>query len=124
MDRLDLIAATGADALAMECSMKGYTNDMATAVQQIGQRLTLFANIDPVNVIQNGSDAALEAEIRRQAAAGGRARGFVIAAASPITPATPVERMRQFIELGAQIAVSAPAARQGGARETNDGRTQ
>jgi uroporphyrinogen-III decarboxylase len=86
-------AATGADALNMECSMKGFVNDLGEAARRIGDRMTLFSNIDPVAVLQNGTDADLEKEIRRQVAAGRAARGFILSTASPITPSTPLARV-------------------------------
>lgn len=105
MDRLELIAATGADGFCYEASMKGYVNDTAEIARRIGDRMTLFSNIDPVAVLQNGSDAELEAEIRRQVGAGRAARGLVISTASPITPATPLARVQRFLDLGRQIGV-------------------
>jgi len=99
-DRIEQIASTGADALAMEASMKGYVNDIGEAAQKIGQRISLFANVDPVGVLQGGTDAELEGEVRRQALAAKKARGFVMSTGSPITPATPLGRVRRFIELG------------------------
>ena len=101
-DRLEHIASTGADALAMEASMKGYVNDISEAAEKIGQRISLFGNVDPVGVLQAGTDAELEGEVRRQALAGKKARGFVMSTGSPITPATPLRRVRRFIELGRQ----------------------
>ena len=70
MDRLDQIASIGADALSVECSMKGYVNDIDAIARRIGNRLSLFANIDPVGVLEQGSDATLEHEIERQAPRG------------------------------------------------------
>jgi hypothetical protein len=98
-DRLDAIAGTGADGLACETSMKGYVNDIGRFAEGIGGRITLFGNIDPVGVLQDAGDAELEAEVLRQIAAGGRARGFISCTGSPITPATPASRVRRFIEL-------------------------
>jgi uroporphyrinogen-III decarboxylase len=106
MDRLELIASTGADGLLPEASMKGFVNDTAEITRRIGDRMTLFSNIDPVAVLQDGTDAALDAEIRRQVAAGRAARGFILSTASPITPATPLARVRRFLELGRAAAVS------------------
>lgn len=100
MDRLDLIAETGADALQMETSMKGYTNDIAATAQRIGGRMTLCGNIDPIGVLQHGTDAELAAEVARQAQAGRLARGFILSTGSPLTPATPLSRVRRFLELG------------------------
>ena len=103
MDRLDQIASLGADGLSVECSMKGYVNDIDAMARRIGDRVSLFANIDPVGVIEQGSDAVLEREIARQVRAGRQARGFLVSPASPITPATRLERVRQFIEVARTV---------------------
>jgi uroporphyrinogen decarboxylase len=102
-DRLDLIAETGADGLLMETSMKNYVNDIATTAEKIGERMTLFGNIDPVGILQNGTDEELEAEIGRQIEAGRKARGFILCTGSPITPSTPLSRVRKYIELGRKL---------------------
>ncbi|NLO72766.1 MAG: hypothetical protein GX100_01480 [candidate division WS1 bacterium] len=99
-DRLEQIVATGAEGLSYEASMKGYVNDTADIAERIGDRMTLFSNIDPVRVIQNGSDRELEAEITRQAEGGRRARGFILSTASPLTPSTPLHRVQHFLALG------------------------
>ena len=103
MDRLDLIAATGADALQAECAMKGYTNDIHEIAETIGDRTTLFANIDPYWCLEKGTDEQLEAEIRRQVSAGRKAKGFILAPASPITPGTSLGRVQKFIKLCHEI---------------------
>jgi uroporphyrinogen-III decarboxylase len=111
-DRLDQIASTGADALSVETSMKGYVNDIAEIAARVGDRLTLFGNIDPVGVLERGSEAELEAEIIRQVVAGRECgRGFIICTGSPITPGTSLSRVQRFIEL----------AHTHGAREVADG---
>lgn len=102
-DRLDQIASLGADGLSMETSMKGYTNDIEEIARRIGRRVSLFGNIDPVGVLQSAPDRELEAEMRRQARARDHARGFIHCTGSPITPFTPLSRVRRFIELGRQI---------------------
>jgi uroporphyrinogen-III decarboxylase len=101
-DRLEQIASLGADGLLVETSMKGYTNDIGQIVGAIGDRVTLFGNIDPVGCFQDGSPLQVEAEIKRQVRAGRSGRGFIISPASPITPATPLERVRRFIELAVE----------------------
>jgi uroporphyrinogen-III decarboxylase len=107
-DRLEQIASLDADALSFETSMKGYVNDVAEIARRIGGRLALFGNLDPVGILQNGTDGELEKEIARQAAAGRHARGFVICTGSPITPSTPVARVRRFIELAHQYGKAIP----------------
>ena len=49
--------------------MSGYHNDIEAIVDAVGDRLTLFANIHPVEVIQEPDDAS--AEVARQATADG-----------------------------------------------------
>ncbi|NIQ99326.1 MAG: hypothetical protein GTN78_03885 [Gemmatimonadales bacterium] len=66
----------------------------------MGGRITLLGNIDPVGVLERGSDHDLEAEVARQVRAGRRARGFLVSTGSPITPKTPLSRVQRFIELG------------------------
>jgi uroporphyrinogen decarboxylase len=108
-DRLEQIAALGADGLLFECSMKAYVNDVAEFAERVGDRLTLFGNLDPIGVLQNGTDGQLEAEIRRQIAAGRRARGFIMSTASPITPFTPLARVQRFIEQSRRLGTAGAA---------------
>lgn len=98
MDRLDLIAETGADAVLVECSMKGYTNDIAAIAERLGGRMSLFGNIDPVWCLERGAEESLRAEIARQLEAGKRARGFLLSTGSPITPTVPLSRVLRYLE--------------------------
>lgn len=99
-DRLEQIASIGADGLLFETSMKGYTNDLGQIAEQIGGRVSLFGNLDPIGVLQDGTDAEVQAGIQQQIAAGRKARGFILSTASPITPNTPLRRVQQFIAWG------------------------
>lgn len=99
-DRLDQIASIGADGLSVETSMKGYVNDLGEIARHIGRRVTLFGNLDPVRTLERASDEDLEHEMRQLAEAGRSARGFIMCTGSPITPGTPLARVRRFIELG------------------------
>jgi uroporphyrinogen-III decarboxylase len=103
-DRLDQIVSVGADGLLFECSMKGYVNDVAEIARRIGDRVTLFGNLDPVGILQDGSEAQFDHEIRRQVDAGRRARGFIMSTSSPITPSTPLARVQRFIEHSRRIS--------------------
>ncbi|HGJ63934.1 TPA: hypothetical protein ENS27_00930, partial [bacterium] len=98
-DRLEQIASIGADGLSMETSMKNYINDIDYIAEKIGNHVTLFGNIDPVGILQNGADEELEAEITRQAKAGKKCRGFIMCSGSPITPFTSLERVQKFIKI-------------------------
>jgi len=99
-DRLEQIASIGADGLSMETSMKNYVNDIDEIAKKIGSRITLFGNIDPVGILQNGTDTELELEIARQSMAGRKCQGFIMCTGSPITPSTSPARVQKFIELG------------------------
>ena len=99
-DRLEQIASLGAEGLSVECSMKGYVNDIAEIAAAVGDRVSLFGNVDPVGVLQDGNDGLLCREVERQVAAGRQARGFVLCTGSPITPRTPLRRVQRFLELG------------------------
>jgi uroporphyrinogen-III decarboxylase len=102
-DRLEQIVSTGADGLSVETTMKNYVNDIQDISRKIGGRISLFGNIDPVGVLQKGSDQELKLEIQRQAQAAQTARGFIMCTGSPITPATPLARVRLFIDLARKI---------------------
>jgi uroporphyrinogen-III decarboxylase len=105
MDRLDQIASIGADAMICEASMKGFRNDIGAIASQVGSAMTLFGNIDPIAVLQNGSDSELDAEMRRQAIACETARGFIMSTGSPITPSTPLERVQRFLREGSRAGL-------------------
>jgi uroporphyrinogen-III decarboxylase len=96
-DRLEQIASTGADGLIVETSMKGFVNDIGDAVARIGDRVTMFGNMDPI-LLDKGSDREVDAEIERQLDAGRKGRGFVMSTGSPITPETPLSRVRHYLE--------------------------
>ena len=100
MDRLEQIASSKADGLLVEATMKSYTNDINKIAETIGQKISLFGNIDPIGVLQNGSDEDLKREIQRQAQAGKKCRGFIMSTGSPITPSTPLSRVQKFLEIG------------------------
>jgi len=102
MYRLEQIASTGADGLAPEAGMKNYTNDIDEIAAAIGDRISLFGNINPYDTIERASDDDLAAEVARQAAAGRKARGFIMCTGSPITPGTPLARVRRFIKLAGE----------------------
>ena len=111
--KLQLLLQTGADALALEESKKGFTIEISDVAAEIGGSMSLLGNLDSIAVLQNGSDEELETEVRRQLDAGrdllggdAGARRFVAALGSPVTPATPVARVRQFCDLVRESALA------------------
>ena len=99
-DRWDMLMDTGADALALEESKKHFVVDIADVTDRVGGRMALFGNIDAIGLMERSSDAEHEAEIARQAEAGIRnRRRFVMCVGSPITPRTPLKRVRDYCDL-------------------------
>ena len=100
----DLLLDAGADALALEESKKGFTIDIDDVVERVGGRCAVFGNLDAVGVLQDGSEADLRAEIERQLAAGRRhGRRFVMSLGSPVTPGTPLSRVRRYGDLAGEL---------------------
>ncbi|MEK7475765.1 MAG: uroporphyrinogen decarboxylase family protein [Candidatus Coatesbacteria bacterium] len=101
-DRLDLVAATGADVVGVEASMKGYVNDLPDIARKLGNRVAVLGNVDPLGTLEQGTGSELEAEVRRQAGAREFARGYLASTGSPITPRTTLGRVREFLEVAAK----------------------
>ena len=99
-DRVEQILSTGVDLLVMEASMKGFVNDYAAISRQIGQRCCLAGNLNPYDHVEVLPEAALEAEIQRQASAGRLTGRYVTSTGSPLTPGTSVSRIARLIEMG------------------------
>jgi uroporphyrinogen-III decarboxylase len=99
-DRIEDILAVGADALSLEESKKGFRIDIEEVARAVDGRCAIFGNLDSVGILEQGSDVVLEAEVARQVAAGRRNRSrFALSTGSPITPATPLARVRRYAHL-------------------------
>ena len=98
--KLDLLLSAGADALSLEESKKGFVVEIEDIVDAVSGRCTLLGNLDAIGALQNGSDAQLRDEVTRQIAAGRENGGrFIMSLGSPVTPDTPVDRVRRYCEL-------------------------
>jgi len=96
----DLLMDTGADAISLEESKKGFSIDIDDVAARVNGRMTVFGNLDAIEVLESGSRAELEAEIARQCAAGRRnGRRFIMSTGSPVTPGTTVERVKLYREI-------------------------
>jgi hypothetical protein len=103
--RLDAILDAGADAIHFEESKKGFSIQIEDIVEAVGRRCVVFGNLDAIGVLQDGSDDMLCAEIRRQLRAGTKnGNRFVMSTGSPITPGTPVERVRRYTDIVREVA--------------------
>ena len=96
----DALLSTGADALALEESKKGFAVDIEEVAERVRGRCALLGNLDAIGILQDGDEGRLRAEIKRQMTAGRRnGSRFIMSIGSPVTPGTPVERVRLYCEL-------------------------
>jgi len=100
----DLLMETGADAIALEEPKKGFPADIADMAERVQGRKVLLGNLDAHSVLEKASDEQLRAEIARQMDAGRRNRGrFIMSLGSPVTPGTPISRVRSFCEIAREL---------------------
>ncbi|MBC7237180.1 MAG: hypothetical protein H5T69_15165 [Chloroflexi bacterium] len=98
------LLAVGADALSLEESKKGFRIDIAEVVARVNGRCAVLGNLDAIGVLQDGSEEELRAEIARQIEAGRRNGGrFIMSLGSPVTPGTPMQRVRLFCDLAHEL---------------------
>ena len=99
-DRWELLLETGADALSLEESKKNFTVDIMEVAKLVHGRMALLGNIDAVGVLERGTEEDLRREIVRQCDAGRTNRHrFAVSLGSPVTPRTPLGRVRLFCHL-------------------------
>ena len=78
--------------------------DIEDVVAQVRGRCIVRGNLDAVGVLQTGTEEELRAEISRQIATGRRnGSRFVASLGSPVTPGTPVERVRLYCDLAHEL---------------------
>lgn len=99
-DRVEQILSTNPDGFIMEATMKNYVNDIEKIAKQVNGRTCLFGNLNPYDDIQVLNDGGLHAKIRAQFEAVRPYKRFVTSTGSPLTPGTPVSRIRRYIEMG------------------------
>jgi hypothetical protein len=98
------ILAVGADALSLEESKKGFTIDIEDVVSRTQGRCAVLGNLDAIGFLQNGTEERLRQEIGRQIAAGRRnGSRFIMSIGSPVTPETPVDRVRRYGEIAHEL---------------------
>lgn len=100
----ELLLDTGADALALEESKKGFSIDIDEVVARVDGRMVVLGNLDAVGILEQGDEATLRAEIERQMAAGRRnGSRFIMSLGSPVTPDTPASRVRLYCDLAHEL---------------------
>ena len=69
-------------------------------------RRTVLGNLDAIGILQDGSEAQLRTEVARQIAAGRRnGNRFIVSLGGPVTPATPVDRVRPCRDLVRELGL-------------------
>jgi hypothetical protein len=100
----DLLLDVGADALSLEESKKGFVIDIEEAGDRVSGRCCVLGNLDAIHLLPNGAEGQLRVEIARQIAAGRRnGSRFIMSLGSPVTPGTPVERVRRYCYLVSEL---------------------
>ncbi len=104
VDKWRFLLDTGADALSLEESKKGFAIDVEEVVDRVQGRIVVLGNLDAVHLLETGTEAELAAEIARQIAAGQRNGGrFIMSLGSPVTPGTPASRVRRYCDLAHEL---------------------
>jgi hypothetical protein len=98
--KLELLVQSGAQALSLEESKKGFTIDIEALSEALQGQVALLGNLDAIHLLPNASEPELRSEIRRQVKAGRRnGSRFIMSIGSPVTPGTTPERVRLYCDL-------------------------
>ena len=98
--KLNLILESGAQALALEESKKGFVIDLAEIIEVVQGRCVLFGNLDAIHLLPHADEKTLRAEIRRQISIGRLNRSrFIMSIGSPVTPGTSPEQVRRYCDI-------------------------
>jgi uroporphyrinogen-III decarboxylase len=81
--RLEQMAGCDVAAIAVEESKKNFRIEIEDVVDLVGERVTVFGNIDAVHYGLHVTLEEMAAEVRRQAGIGAKAKGFVVSTGSP-----------------------------------------
>jgi uroporphyrinogen decarboxylase len=93
-DRLDLFPLTGATCISLD-----HKTDMVKAKEVLGGKMCFAGNIDPVNVLLNGTAQEVKEACRRVIERVGAEGGFILMPGCDIPPTVPFENIRKFIQV-------------------------
>lgn len=95
-----LLLDTGADAISLEESKKGFDIDIESTIEWVNKKKVVLGNLDSIHILENGNEDELRREILRQIRAGRKNGGrFIMSLGSPVTPNTPVSRVSKYCDL-------------------------
>jgi uroporphyrinogen decarboxylase len=92
---LDLQAQTGADIIAID-----HLVDLRLAKGQIGDRVCLIGNVDPVEVMLNGTPELVDARARECLLSAADGGGYILGTGCEVPPGTPLENLEALIRAG------------------------
>jgi len=99
---LDYICELGADALLVEEAKKNFHLEISEIYKRIRGRMTLFGNLDSVDILQKGTKEDVRTETIRQINVCGEGK-FIMANGCPVSFSTPVENVIEMIETAKKI---------------------
>lgn len=97
-DRLELIIDLGFSGLECLDPPPLGNVELEDAVRRIGDRAFIKGNIDPVNILMNGTREQVRDNAIRCMETGMKARGFILSTACSVSPATPAENLDVLYE--------------------------
>ena len=103
-DRLELMIEVRPDCISLEESKKSFQIDIDWIDKTVAGRACIFGNLDAVWLLRSGSQSELKKEVRRQIEVGRNYGRFVMSLGSPVTPETPLFRVKEYVEIARQIA--------------------
>lgn len=104
-DRLEAIIDTGMNGIECLDPPPLGNVELADAVKRIGDHAFIKGNVDPVNVLCNGTLEAIEDDVKRRLQIGMQARGYILSTACSMAPATPPEHVALLAPLAREFGV-------------------
>jgi uroporphyrinogen decarboxylase len=92
-DRLDLFPRTGASCISLD-----HKTDIAKAKEILHGKMCFAGNIDPVNIMLQGSVQDVEVSCKNVIKTAGTAGGFILMPGCDIPPTVPFENIQKFIQ--------------------------
>lgn len=77
--------------------------DLKIAKKKIGDKVTLWGNVDPIWVLERGTKHDIVKAVRKAVEDGGKGGGFVLSLGEFITYRTPEENLRAFVKAGREF---------------------
>ncbi|MBM7865615.1 uroporphyrinogen decarboxylase [Heliobacterium gestii] len=91
-DRLSLIPSAGVDVLSVD-----YKVPLRRVRETVADKIAFAGNVNPVDVIKDGTQEAVADQARRCLAEVGKDASFILMPGCDIPPDTPLENIRRFI---------------------------